>query len=257
MRYVILLLISLFAQPLLSQDSFPVDEDGAQFSEAFENENTHVLVAPEELETTRLYRGEDFRHRRFDSAKWKVVVGEEEFIEQPGRKKNVGRREDISIPWAGPVLKTVSYIIIICVVGFLLYYVTKNITFGSRIERSEVRNDDLAKPVENIAELDIEALLEQARREGNFKLAVRLYYLGLLKKMNALGLITWKKDKTNRDYLSELFARDLYYKEMQKLTFSYEAVWYGEHTLEGESFQRLTDQFEAVYREINTVQGHE
>jgi hypothetical protein len=95
-------------------------------------------------------------------------------------------------------------------------------------------------------------LLAQARSAGNFKLAVRFYFLSILKKLHNSGIISWKRDKTNRDYLYELFSRNYYFEEIRRLTNSYEEVWYGEHVLTEESFQVLTEDFERIHDKLKT-----
>ena len=210
----------------------------------------HVLITPGQLSTTRHYREQARSVHAFDREKWKAVVGDIDYNEEKVADKP--ETKPFSMSWLGPVLKVISYVVIIGLVIFLIYYITKNITFDLKIERNKLQTDDLDRPVENIGTLDIEALLEQARKEGNFRMAIRLYYLGLLKKLNALGIIVWKKDKTNRDYLSELFSKDFHYREIQGFTASYEAIWYGEHTLRGESLERLAKEFEIMYRELGT-----
>jgi hypothetical protein len=138
------------------------------------------------------------------------------------------------------------------VVVLLLYLIIKNIRFDVKLRKTKVTREDFEVPVENIEEIDIELLLQQARRDGNYRLAVRLYYLGLLKKLNEMGKIVWKKDKTNRDYLTELFQREYHFDEIKELTLSYEKVWYGEHGLTPDSFQTITSGFESVYQKMNT-----
>ena len=250
MRIVILIIFSLLAQQhLRGQDSFPVDKDAAEEYTAEDMEvYSHERIAPEALQTTRSYQEETFTLRRFDEGKWRKIVADVDYHQAPQDKAR-----PLSLSWAGPLLKVIAYIVIVSVVVLLLYFVVRNINFDLKIERTALETDDLEKPVENIETLDVEALLQKARSEGNLRMAVRLYYLGLLKKLHALGMIVWKKDRTNRDYLSQLFARDFFYREVHRLTISYEEAWYGEHTLNGESFQRLSQQFEKLYGEINTV----
>lgn len=251
MRIVLLVLFLVFAQlTLTAQDAYQ-SHDAVVEVQSAPDESRHDLVAPAELETTQAYQAENITVRKFDEAKWKEIVDEIDYHEAPAEQEAPGY-EPLSLPWAAPLLKVISYLVIIAIVVLLLYYIAKNVTFGQKIQRTKFASEDLEKVVDDIEELDIEVLLAQARREGNFKMAVRLYYLGLLKKLNTLGMIVWKKEKTNRDYLSELFLKDFYYPEVQKLTVSYEAVWYGEHAIQDESFDRLTQQFEAVYQKINT-----
>lgn len=242
-----ILLLAFALHDAWGQESFSEEQQGVETDDIPE-ETVHELVSPENLETTRDYQDEHLPVRTFDDGKWKAIVGDLDYNEKPMEATDA---EPLTLPWAGPVLKVIAYIVIIGLVLFLLYYLTKNITFDLRIERSKLQTEDLEKPVENIDSLDVDTLLEQARREGNFRMAIRLYYLGLLKKLNAAGVIVWKKDKTNRDYLSELFLKNFYYGEIRRLTVSYEAVWYGDHSLRGESLERLTNEFESAYRELN------
>lgn len=247
-RYLLIFLLMCSLHVARGQDS-PVYE--GEFEEATDAEEAlaHELIAPGELGTTRQYREQPRTVQEFDRDKWKAVVGGEDYSQE--KLADAPEWKPISMSWLGPVLKVISYVVIIGLVIYLIYYITKNITFDHKIERNRLRADDLERPVENIDSLDIEALIEQARKDGNFRMVIRLYYLGLLKRLNARGIIAWKKDKTNRDYLSELFSKDFRYREMTRLTASYEAVWYGEHTLKGESLERLAQAFEATYRELD------
>jgi hypothetical protein len=155
-------------------------------------------------------------------------------------------------PWGGAVFRLIAYAVMIGVVILLLYLVLKNISLKQKLTKTNITREDYEAPVENIEEIDIDSWLRQARAEGNLRLAIRLYYLGLLKKLNETGLIIWKKDKTNRDYLTELFSRNEYFDEVKTLTLSYEQVWYGEHSLTSESFEKIIAGFETVYNKLNT-----
>lgn len=215
-----------------------------------EEESLHRLREPDSLETTRAYRQSDLPVHKFDDMRWEEIVGGQDYNEKPVIKRGF---DFPTFAWAGPIVKVIAYALVIALVSAAVWYIITNITFGVKVERKEILNEDLEKPLENIEALDIEGLLDQARREGNFKMAVRLYYLGLLKRLNGLGKISWKKDKTNRDYLAEVFSVGFYYAEIQKLTRSYEEVWYGDHTLEDNAFEQLKASFEEVYQRIHTV----
>lgn len=249
MRMFVLMGMLLLVQGhLRGQDSLPVDEETLEEYAGEEvDTSSHERVDPEALRTTRAYQEGALTVRHFDQMRWKEIVSGTDYNETPLPDE----KQPIPLPWAGPLFKVISYIVVITVVVLLLYLVVKNISFDLRIEREKLLSDDLEKPVDDIETLDIEGLLRKARSEADFRMAIRLYYLGLLKKLHNFGIIFWKKDKTNRDYLMELFSRDFYYREIQRLTVSYEEVWYGEHILNRESFQRLTEEFEAIYRDMN------
>lgn len=245
---IILFLAAIFPRDVFAQES---GEDSVVTYE-IKGESLHQLRKPESLETTRAYRQADRPVRTFDDARWKEIVGEQDYNEKPVIKPEF---DGPSIAWAGPIVKVIAYALVIALVSAAIWYVVRNITFDVRVEREKIQNEDLEKPLENIEVLDIEGLLEQAKREGNFRMAVRLYYLGLLRRLNSLGKISWKKDKTNRDYLAEVFSVGFYYAEIQKLTLSYEEVWYGDHTLKDDAFELLKEKFEEVYQKIHTVKS--
>lgn len=224
-----------------------------------EDENPHSLVSPGDLGSTRAYQTETVARKNFDEEKWRSIVGGVNFNEiKKEKKEEVKDSEssaapDFSIPWGGPVLRFVSYVVIVAIVILLVYFIIKNISQDLHIQRSKLDTNDLEKPVENIESVDVQTLLERASRDGNFKLAVRLYYLRLLKKLNEQGIISWKKDKTNREYLAELFARNFLFDEIRRLTLSYESVWYGDHSLQVEAFRALSDHFEDIHQRIDSV----
>lgn len=215
--------------------------------------DTVNAVSPEALTATKEYTQEDIKLRKFDADKWKEIVGDETFEEQPPKpekepeieekKEREGFSPNFSLN--PELLKTVSYIIIFVLLAIVLYYVARNVSYQKQTVK-KFTPVDAAAPVENIEELDIDALLRNALASGDLRLAVRVHYLMLLKKLNEFGLIIWKKDKTNRDYLSELYARNDYYENVRMLTLAYELVWYGERAVSQESYKKLSTGFDSV-----------
>ncbi|TYZ08698.1 DUF4129 domain-containing protein [Hymenobacter lutimineralis] len=82
--------------------------------------------------------------------------------------------------------------------------------------------------VENIHALNFAEQIAAAEAAGNYRLAVRLGYLHILKDLTDRGLIRWQPEKTNHDYLFELPDGPLP-AAFQDLTRQFEYVWYGEH----------------------------
>jgi hypothetical protein len=255
MRISALIFIFLcFQCNLYSQDVNGTGEEATEeedtVTESVENkESTHAIITPDALPATRTYQAQPFSEKKFDNDIWQKIIGDTDYKETKQKEsKSISMPQ---VPWAGPVLRIISYLAIISVVILLLYNIIKNTSLDFRVKNNVLVRPNIEKAVEDIEEIEIDSLLERARREGNFKLAVRLYYLGILKKLNTAKLIVWKKDKTNRDYLFELFSGNHYFAEVSGLTASYEAVWYGEHALTSESFQALSNHFEDVSRKIS------
>jgi hypothetical protein len=232
-----------------STDAQYVDDDGLSEGEGdgvTDEEEQHALIPPQDLETTRRYLQQEIQVQKFDKQKWKEIVGDADYNEDE-RKQSTAPAIP---PWGGAVLKIVSYGIILGIIIFLLYFIIKNVSIGPGIERTTLQADSIEKAVDNIRDVDLDQLLLQARAEGNLRLSIRLYYLRMLKRLDEAGIIGWKKDKTNRDYLTELFRKDYHYDEVRTLTRSYEEVWYGEHDLTESDFQSLSAHFETVFAKL-------
>ena len=252
MKAVLFVLACITAGHIVCAQDPSAVSDLSQTEFALEQADTvHRLAAPDQVETTRSYQQEVMAVRKFDDNKWREVVRDVDFRETPRKEEKAAGPMRFSVPWAGSVLRLVSYAVIAAVIGALVYFVLKNILIGRKIRRTEWESTDVEQPMDHIEAIDIQALLERARRDGDLKLVVRLYYLELLKQLNQLGAIQWKKDKTNRDYLSELFSGNFFFEDIRSLTQSYEAVWYGDHDLRPESYRNLTERFEQLSREIN------
>ncbi len=87
--------------------------------------------------------------------------------------------------------------------------------------------------VEDIATVDLDRLLADARREGRERDVVRYRFLLALQRLSAAGAVVWRKDRTNRDYLFALRhsapeAAPAF--EAAARVFSW--VWYGEYALD-------------------------
>jgi hypothetical protein len=93
-----------------------------------------------------------------------------------------------------------------------------------------------------IHETDLEAFLREALEAGNYPLAIRLYYLQIIKQLSQKGSIAWAKEKTNRDYLREMRPQAAY-TNFREATRCYERVWYGNQALDKADFERLSPLF--------------
>ena len=213
-----------------------------------------TYVDPKDTKAAQSYMKEDVSLRKFDKEKWKEVVGDLTYDEKSRKQKDARQPRSWNFPGLAispGLLQTISFIVVFILFAFILYDGSKNTSLSQSIKN--MKQADVSGPLENIEELDTEGLLRQALANGDLRLAVRVHYLLLLKKLNEVGLIAWKKDKTNRDYLSELYGRNSCYDDVRSLTLAYEMVWYGERNVSSDSFQRLSGEFESVNRQITQV----
>jgi len=102
---------------------------------------------------------------------------------------------------------------------------------------------------QHIHELDLNDLLNKALQQGNYKLAVRIHYLILIKKMSNAQLINWKKQKTNGEYLSEMYGNSLF-ENFRKSTNLFERVWYGDVEINKDKYHIVQQTFDVLLNKI-------
>lgn len=103
----------------------------------------------------------------------------------------------------------------------------------------------------NIEEADLDSLLHDALKNQLYYLAIRLHFLMVLKTMYARQFITYKKDKTNGEYLRELKAIQLHI-DFKKLVTVYEKVWYGNFAINARSYQVVANQFNVFTQKLDS-----
>jgi hypothetical protein len=96
---------------------------------------------------------------------------------------------------------------------------------------------------ENIHEINFPALIAQAEVQGDYRRAIRLYYLSILKKLTDKALIAWSPSKTNWCYVHEIQHPHLH-QPFEKLTRQFEYIWYGGSALPEPVFQQVRLSFE-------------
>jgi hypothetical protein len=95
---------------------------------------------------------------------------------------------------------------------------------------------------DNIHELSFEDLIAQARKDQNHRRVVRLYFLWTLRKLSEKGIIEWKNEKTNREYLHEI--KDQRVKQsFRQLSILFEYVWYGDYPTEATHSEQASRYF--------------
>jgi len=97
---------------------------------------------------------------------------------------------------------------------------------------------------------DINALIQKAIEQKQYRLAIRYYYLLTLKTLSENNLISWEQQKTNNDYIDEIKQSTLK-SGFEKLTHIYDYVWYGEFNIDALRFASLQTSFNNLNNSIN------
>ena len=134
------------------------------------------------------------------------------------------------------------------VVILIWFLASSNIKLFRKRDVSIV-NDDLQITEENIFSLDYEKEIQKAVNDNNYRLAIRLWYLRILKEMADKNIIQYKHERTNRDYLDQLNDTS-YYNGFFRLTRNFEYSWYGQFPLQADTFQLLQKDFQTFKQQL-------
>lgn len=89
---------------------------------------------------------------------------------------------------------------------------------------------------------DIQSLIDEAIASGNYRLAIRFYYLLALQKMSGKELIDWQAQKTNHEYIYEVKDQQVR-KQFRHITDLYDYIWYGNFEVDAQSFKKAQSSF--------------
>lgn len=104
--------------------------------------------------------------------------------------------------------------------------------------------EEEAYTTENLFDIDYDSALRRAMAAQNYRLAIRLMYLQTLKELALRNIIQYRQERTNSDYLMQLFQTS-YYKDFFRLTRNFEYAWYGQFAVSPTSFEQIRNEFTA------------
>lgn len=140
------------------------------------------------------------------------------------------------------VLELFYIIVAILIVTGVLYFIITRFfldgvgIFSRKNKKVEIKAKELN---ENIHEINFPKTILDYEQQKNYRLAVRYQYLYILKKLTDKKLIEWNPEKTNEDY-----AKEFGNKDFRSLSYIFDYVWYGEFSIDAESYQQFKTQFE-------------
>lgn len=221
---------------------FPIGAD----AQASEESYLQVEVEPHEFSKTdweRAKKGIDYSADREKERK----------KEEKNKEKEKGNNN--SFFQGGNASGIMKFIIIIIGAAVLLLLIRSLLGLNNPKNKKigkKVIAIDLQRIEENIHEANLDDFIQQAIGNQDFALAVRLYYLAILKELSLKNMIFWKKDKTNKDYLREMRPSTLF-TPFRETTAIFERIWYGGSPIYAPDFQRLEPKFRAIMQQIHAI----
>lgn len=198
--------------------------------------------------------------RSFDTETWKkqskglryTVRAKSQVIEP--ERPNVAPIS-LDTPQSGMTAKSISRFLLILLGLSIVIFIFYRLVGGNAVltnrsieRRTPVRLEDIET---NLHEADVESFLDKAIREENYRLAIRLYYLAIIKKLSQKGYIQWKKEKTNGHYLREMRQnKHPETKKFRDVTRVFERVWYSTIPFDGGQFKEVRLSFNELLQTL-------
>tara|TARA_R110002012_G_scaffold320402_2_gene543930 strand:+ start:39304 stop:40041 length:738 start_codon:yes stop_codon:yes gene_type:complete len=142
-------------------------------------------------------------------------------------------------------LKLIPYLLLF----FLIFLL---IRFFIHANLRSMKNAALAKSSVGLSEEEniiknenIDDLIQNAIANKEYRLAVRYYYLQILKLLSEKEIIAWELQKTNSDYLYELSQHDLK-NPFATVTRWYDYIWYGDFEIDETKYQKVAITFDEL-----------
>lgn len=194
-----------------------------------------------------------------DREQWEQLKKEVEFKQTSEKKTSKKPNEDESLGSTassgttlnlGPLVQMVIIVLFIIFIVALLYSLLSNVSLrrGNKVIDSGVSQAPTSIE-ENFTKSNLEKWLQYALSQRDHYLVLRIHFLMILKNLENKGLILWKKDKTNWQYIQELDDHDLQ-EPFQELVIEFDKVWYGEKDYSDEALQGKISQFDSFKSRI-------
>ena len=127
----------------------------------------------------------------------------------------------------------------------------KNFTLAA--EKCFVTQPTLSMQIQKIEEepsieSNLEALLDLALNENNFREAIRISYLLSIRNLNENHIITYTINKTNFEYVSEVGGHPAF-PLFRDLTITFERIWFGDVFANESTF----NSYRAKYIALNDI----
>ena len=103
--------------------------------------------------------------------------------------------------------------------------------------------------IDNIKDVDIDLIINNAKKNNDYKTAIRYLFIKALKLLSLKEIIYWQINKTNRDYYYEISDNNIK-EQFIKLSQIFSYVWYGNFEIDNEKFIEFDQNFSNFFSEL-------
>ena len=145
--------------------------------------------------------------------------------------------------------QVILYIILGAVIAFLIYILFVNSDFKANGKKyKSIHEVDDLSPSE-IPLTELERLLKVALASKDYRGAIRIYYLFILKDLSEKNWINWEKEKTNMHYIIEMKNKKEG-EQFNTVVNYFEFIWYGKRHISQSQFQSIQPNFTSLLKQL-------
>ena len=251
-------LVPLAAQTDTARFSSPAIDTAESADTATATDNyieTPAKPTKEQIE----YENSDIKPHAFDDNNRRALTKDLDYSIEIEQKKN----KENNTAWFTPqqtrslveLFKVLFWLVAAGLILFFVYQIAKNGRIIFSRSRKIAGNSDAAAihiDEEDIQNNDFDALIRRATTQKNYVLAVRLYYMAILKELDLKGDIKWQKEKTNSRYLYEMKAHPLL-TPFNNCTNLFDTYFYGQRLLDENVFTGVQTEFESLLKSVTVI----
>ena len=163
-----------------------------------------------------------------------------------------GLRDTFGINIPPNILKILEYLIYVLMGALVIYLLVKFLAgekLSSIFTKKATSIIDINLSEEHIENVDLDALVQLALEQKNYRLAIRYQYLKALKILSQHNMIQWHYEKTNVDYQKEITAPKMN-SLFREVSYLYDYIWYGEQQIDETTYKAANARFVALKNQI-------
>lgn len=167
-----------------------------------------------------------------------------------------------------PFLQWFVIVLLVLTIGLAASYLLGRVRLSRKPKPPALAAPDAFADARAMGALEWRELARRLAFEGNWQLAARAYYLGLLRLLHEARLLDYDPALTNWEHLQRLrlpplprltpspaplpdpALREEAYQTMRPLTLQFDALWYGGAALNEGIYREFENAFETLYRRL-------
>ncbi len=154
--------------------------------------------------------------------------------------------------WVVVVVQILKYVFVGGVIALIIWLFIRLNPGRAFIKPNSPPEVLLTEEAELMQRQDLEKLISEALKTGDYRLAIRYSYLFILQQLRERELINYQVDKTNQDYRVELQST-AFASEFNQASGLYDVIWYGDFHIEVAQYKQVQKAFQHLQNRLNSL----